>query len=59
MGAEMRAKSAREVAEKASRRADRGPRGSVVAAHGGLGRVRTAVSNDQPVPTRRPKLAGG
>ena len=48
MGAEIRAQSGREAADKAAREADRAEAESLVGSHGGLRRARPAVPDDRP-----------
>jgi len=59
MGAEIRAKGAREAARTAARGADRAEAGSVVGPDGGLRRARPAVPNHSPMRQRWPGLARG
>jgi hypothetical protein len=59
MGAEIRARQAREEAKKAAREADRAEAHRLVAPHGGLRRTRSALANHRPMPQRRLGLARG
>jgi hypothetical protein len=59
MGADIRAKGAREAAQRAVREADRAEAESLVDLHGGLWRTRPAGPDDRAVPQRRSRLARG
>ena len=59
IGAEIRARSAREAAQKALRDADRAEAEGLVNPHGGLRRARAAVANDRPMHQWRAWLARG
>jgi aromatic ring-opening dioxygenase LigB subunit len=57
MGAEIRARGAREAAQKAAREADHAEAHAVVHPHGRLWRTRAAIAYDRAMPQRRSRLA--
>ena len=57
MGADFRARSAREAAEKAAREPDRAEAEALVRPHGRLRRARPAVSDHRPMSSGRSGLA--
>jgi hypothetical protein len=56
MGAKMRARHAREAAQKAAREADRAEAYGMVGSNGGLWRARAAIADHWAMPQRRPGL---